>query len=96
MSDFIQSGFKAITCCIDNSILNERFLGKELNNEFLKKLPEGVDPAGENGEFHTFCFDGPVFNQPVQFETGRTHSESLEIKSTVQTAKNTFAYIDIL
>ena len=96
MTNFVESGFKAITCSIDTSILDESFLGKELNAQFLENLPEVVDPAGENGEFHTFCFDGPVFNKAVRFETGTSHSESMDVRSTQQTLRNTFAYIDIL
>lgn len=96
MNDFIESGFKAITCCIDHAVLDERFLGKELDIRFLENLPEGVDPAGENGEFHTFCFDGPVFKNAVEFEIGTTCFESFEIKSIMQTVRNTFAYIDII
>jgi len=96
MNDFMESGFKAITCCIDRGVLDVPLLGRELDTRFLENLPEGVDPAGENGEFHTFCFDGPVFKNAVEFETGKTHYESFDIKSIKQTVTNTFAYIDII
>ena len=46
--------------------------GREYNDDFLKALPEGVDPCGENGEFHSFAFDGPMFNRPIEFTIGET------------------------
>lgn len=67
---FIREGFRAVVVCIDGSVLDQTFLGREYNAEFLRDLPKGVDPAGENGEFHTFCFDGPVFQYAVEWERG--------------------------
>lgn len=96
MTNFIESGFQAITCCIDTTVLEENCLGMELNKQFLDNLPEGVDPAGENGEFHTFCFDGPVFKQPVQYQTGTNYFETIGIKATHQSVRNTFAYMEII
>ena len=46
--------------------------GKECNDDFLKALPDGIDPCGEKGEFHSFAFDGPMFNRPVEFAIGET------------------------
>lgn len=68
MNDFIKQGFKAITISVDNQKLDKSFLGCEINEAFINRLPEGVDPCGENGEFHTFCFDGPIFSHPIPFE----------------------------
>jgi uncharacterized protein (TIGR00290 family) len=62
--------FRSVTTCVDGKILPRRFLGRELDAAFFADLPPGVDPCGENGEFHTFVFDGPIFNQPVTFHTG--------------------------
>ncbi len=63
-------GFKAITVCVNAKYLDETFCGRLLDHEFLNDLPNNVDPCGENGEFHTFVFDGPIFNHPINFKIG--------------------------
>ena len=68
--DFHVFGFRAITACIDPRVLNASFAGRELDKSFFADLPPGVDPCGENGEFHTFVFDGSIFARPVQFTVG--------------------------
>jgi len=68
---FVKKGFRAITVCIDPKKLDSSFAGRQLDASFFEDLPAGVDPCGENGEFHTFVFDGPVFRSPVRFRTGR-------------------------
>ena len=68
---FLKKGFRAITVCIDPKKLDSSFAGRQLDASFFEDLPAGVDPCGENGEFHTFVFDGPVFRSPVRFRTGR-------------------------
>ena len=68
--EFCEQGFRAITVCIDEKKLEQRFVGRELTAEFFGDLPEGVDPCGENGEFHTFVFDGPIFRKPIGVERG--------------------------
>lgn len=70
MRDFINFGFKAVTCCVDTQQLPEEFAGRTLDESFLADLPVGVDPCGENGEFHTFVFDGPGFTKPVPLGIG--------------------------
>ncbi len=67
---FIDSGFKAIVSVIDSNVLDREFLAAEYDGKFLKELPEGVDPCGENGEFHTFVYDGPLFKNPIAFTKG--------------------------
>jgi len=62
--------FRAITACIDPKILPHTFAGRELDTQFFRDLPPQADPCGENGEFHTFVFDGPVFHHPIPFRTG--------------------------
>ncbi|MEX1193405.1 MAG: ATP-binding protein, partial [Brumimicrobium sp.] len=61
---------KAVVICINNKSLDKSFCGKEFNEDFLSNLPEDVDPCGENGEFHTFCYDGPIFKYPIRFKKG--------------------------
>ncbi len=68
--EFIEKGFKAIVVSINAVLLDESFCGRLLNEDFIKDLPPGVDPCGENGEYHTFCFDGPVFKKPVSYMIG--------------------------
>jgi uncharacterized protein (TIGR00290 family) len=69
--ELIGLGFRTIVTCVDPKALPESFAGRELDADFLRSLPSGVDPSGENGEFHTFVFDGPIFSEPVRFETGK-------------------------
>lgn len=68
--EFIDTGFKAITTCVNDKYLDKSFAGRIIDNDFLKDLPGNVDPCGENGEFHSFVFDGPIFKEPVPFEKG--------------------------
>lgn len=72
LAEFIGLGFRAVTTCIDPRALDPSFVGRELNAEFAADLPNTVDPCGENGEFHTFVFDGPIFSSPVNFSLGET------------------------
>ncbi|MEJ5104838.1 diphthine--ammonia ligase [Chryseobacterium sp. MYb328] len=72
IQEFLKSGFKTIVTCVNGTYLDKSFAGRIIDQQFLDDLPENVDPCGENGEFHTFTFDGPVFKSPVQFETGET------------------------
>jgi uncharacterized protein (TIGR00290 family) len=68
--EFISLGFRAVTVCVDPKILDASFVGREIDAEFLASLPAQADPCGENGEFHSFVYDGPDFRQPVQFKLG--------------------------
>jgi uncharacterized protein (TIGR00290 family) len=68
--EFIDLGFKAIVTCVDSKQLDGKFVGREYNREFLADLPKKVDPCGENGEFHSFVYDGPIFEYPIRFKIG--------------------------
>jgi len=68
--EFVRQGFRAITVCVDPRVLDASFAGRELDAAFFAELPPGVDACGENGEFHTFVFDGPVFKTPIAFHIG--------------------------
>lgn len=70
VKEFIDQGFKTMVVCVDSSKLDESFAGKVIDHQFLADLPANVDPCGENGEFHTFVFDGPIFKHPIPFEIG--------------------------
>jgi uncharacterized protein (TIGR00290 family) len=64
--------FRSVAVCIDSKVLDPSFAGRELDASFFADLPAGVDHCGENGEFHTFVFDGPIFSRPVGFTLGET------------------------
>jgi uncharacterized protein (TIGR00290 family) len=70
--EFIDRRFKAIICCTNDAHLTHSDVGRSLDAAFIQGLPAGVDPCGENGEYHSFVHDGPVFRQPVAFEIGET------------------------
>jgi uncharacterized protein (TIGR00290 family) len=68
--EFHAAQFRSVVVCIDSRVLDPSFVGRELDTSFFDDLPPGVDPCGENGEFHTFAFDGPIFSRPVDFTLG--------------------------
>jgi uncharacterized protein (TIGR00290 family) len=72
LDEFISLGFKAIVVCVNQRYLDESFLGREIDESFKNDLPEGIDPCGENGEFHSFVYDGPIFSNPIECEKGET------------------------
>ncbi len=67
---FIALGFQAIVICVNIKVLDKRFLGRTLDEQFLTELPSNVDPGGENGEFHSFVFDGPIFKERIAYTLG--------------------------
>lgn len=67
---FIENGFKAIFVCVDKSKSVSDYAGKLYSRNFLDEIPDDIDPCGENGEFHTFVFDGPIFSEPISYQTG--------------------------
>ncbi|MGD8238118.1 MAG: diphthine--ammonia ligase [Armatimonadota bacterium] len=67
---FIERDFRAVTTCVDSEHLDREFVGREFDAAFLADLPDGTDPCGENGEFHTFVYDGPIFRQPIAHTLG--------------------------
>ena len=102
--EFIDLNFKSILVCIDESCLNESFCGRMIDDQLLKDLPPKVDPCGENGEFHSFVFDGPIFKSPVPFTTGekvrRSYAKpkNLDDKDCAccKTSDTAFWYIDLI
>ena len=67
---FINLGFRAILTSTDSKVLDRKFVGREIDEEFLAQIPPSVDPCGENGEFHSFVFSGPIFGERVFFRVG--------------------------
>ena len=69
-TNFVQLGFRARAVCIDPRVLDRSFAGRSLDESFFQDLPLNADPCGENGEFHTFVYDGPMFKEPVKCKKG--------------------------
>lgn len=67
--EMIESRFRAIVVCVDPRALDPSFAGRAFDSRFLNDLPKGVDPCGENGEFHTFVWDGPMYREPISCRT---------------------------
>lgn len=82
VNDFIAQGFKTCVCCINDGYLDESWCGRMIDNSFLKVLPSTVDACGENGEFHSYCFEGPIFKKPIQIIIGEKTYKALEIKTS--------------
>ena len=68
--EMIHDGFRAIVVCVDPKCLEASFVGRQFDESFLNDLPPNVDPCGENGEFHTFVYDGPNFKKPIRVLPG--------------------------
>lgn len=102
LRNFVEEGFKTVVCCTNDGFLGEEWAGKEIDAEFADRLPANVDPCGENGEYHTFCYDGPLFRKKIEFETGEKIYRPLQIQTddncTLPANKITqgFWYCDLL
>lgn len=77
--EFIALGFGSVLCCVNDAYFGEHAVGLCIDEDFVNSLPDGVDPCGENGEFHSFAFKGPVFQQPVPFRVGEKVYRPLEV-----------------
>ena len=84
-NEIISSGIKAIVTCIDLKKLPLSFLGREFNHAFLNDLPKDIDPCGEYGEFHTFVFEHPLFENKIKIKTGEIRQQ-----------EELFAWIDVI
>lgn len=84
-NEFINLGFKAVITCIDGNLLDKKFVGRTFDNQFINELPQDIDPCGENGEFHSFVYEGPIFKQKL-----------LHTKGEIVLRDNRFFYCDII
>merc|ERR1711879_862012 len=84
--EFIELGFKAVVVCAKSELLDKSFFGRTLDKGFIADLPENVDPCGENGEFHTFVYDGPIFKKPVPFYIGEMVFREYKAPKSIDTA----------
>lgn len=92
IEEFIDLGFKAIIICVNADALGREFLGRTIDREFLRELPKGVDACGENGEYHTFCFDAPYFKFPISFSVGDAVLREYDYNG----AKSRFWFCDLI
>jgi uncharacterized protein (TIGR00290 family) len=81
VKDFIEKGFKTITCCINDGYLDESWCGRVIDPAFIAELPPTVDPCGENGEFHSFCYEAPIFQQKINISIGEKTYKELLLKT---------------
>jgi len=82
---FLNLGFRAVITCVDSNVLDKKFVGRIFDEQFLSELPSTIDPCGENGEFHSFVYDGPTFSRKIQYATGE-----------IFTRDNLFYYCDLI
>lgn len=93
VKEFISLGYKTIVVCAREDLKD--FCGRVVDHSFLEDLPKDVDPCGENGEFHTFAFDGPIFTTPIQFTLGEMVYKKLTLDNASD--QNTgLWYIDLV
>ncbi len=100
---FIDNGFKSVLVCVNEKYLDKSFCGRLIDDDFLNDLPANVDPCGENGEYHSFVFDGPVFKKPIPFSNGEivyrnyAKTDDDDVCHTNATAPDTgFWYLDLM
>ncbi len=79
---FLRSGLQAVTVVVDASVLDKDDVGVRLDRQFIGRLPAGADPSGEFGEYHTFVYDGPLFQWPVTFSLSAPRHLEREIRTT--------------
>ena len=78
VNEFIRLGFKAVITCVDCSVLDESIVGRTINKGFISDLPAGMDACGEQGEYHSFVYDGPLFRRPVDFKVKGRYCREFE------------------
>lgn len=96
IEEFIALGFGSIVCCVDDAYLDEKALGRTIDAEFVASLPAGVDPCGENGEFHSFAFAGPIFKQALAIEIGEKVYRPIEETHPGSSLTKGFWFCDLL
>lgn len=96
LKEFFAAGFRTIICCADAQKLGEAWAGRELDAAAVNELPPDVDPCGENGEFHTFCFSGPIFHTAIKFQRGENVLKTFPIKNAAgEETEAGFWYADL-
>jgi len=93
VDEFISLGFKAVVTCVDCSVLDGSFVGRNIDDGFISELPAGVDVCGERGEYHSFVYDGPIFRRPVDFKINGSYCREYEGNAAGGVAK--YSYLDL-
>lgn len=83
VQDFIRQQFKSVISTTNDAFLGKEWVGRLIDQSFIDELPANVDPCGENGEFHSFCYDGPVFQHEIPFSIGEKIYKSLSVQQGV-------------
>lgn len=94
LKEFLGLGYKTVVVCAQRGL--EAFCGRVIDEKFIDDLPDGIDPCGENGEFHTFVFDGPLFKHPVGFVTGEKVYKTYASPSGSTDEPAGYWYIDLV
>lgn len=100
IAEFINAGFKTLICSADKKYFNTSHMGKLIDKQFVQELSPALDVCGENGEFHTFVIDGPIFNNPVLPKIGNVVEKCYDYQVTneqgdVQLVTSTFLFQDL-
>ena len=90
---FVTDGFNAYTVCVNGKQLTQNHVGQKMDAQFFASLPDDVDLCGENGEFHSFVFDGPIFQYPIPCQLGEIVHRQLGDKN--DTFDTSFWYADL-
>jgi uncharacterized protein (TIGR00290 family) len=88
--EFFALGFGTVVCCVNDAWLDAAFVGRNIDKAFVRDLPTNVDPCGENGEFHSFAFAGPIFKETVKFTLGEKVYRPVEV---TQPADSNSSYV---
>lgn len=100
LKDFIGAGFKAKICAVRSDLFSKNQLGAMLDEQFLSNMSPQIDPCGENGEFHTFVFDGPIFREEIPVQKGDIQEQSYAYNKTmpdgrIELVKTSFWFQDL-
>ena len=99
IQSFIAEGFATVTCCINDGYLDASWAGRDIDQAFIAELPVHVDPCGENGEYHTYCYAGPIYRQPISITPGevvyRPLPTPMPINPTPEAGAETDQYVCI-
>ncbi|EDP70192.1 hypothetical protein FBALC1_11682 [Flavobacteriales bacterium ALC-1] len=101
ITEFLDLGFKTVIVCANAKYFDDSFVGTIIDKDFINSLPKDVDPCGENGEFHTFCFDGPIFKNPIGYTVGEKvyreyNAPKTDDDSVCGNEKTGFWYCDLI
>lgn len=96
VEEFIELGFKAYVVCCNARLMGKEFVGCLIDEDFLANLPKEVDPCGENGEFHSYVFDGPIFQEEIKVKVGEKILRSYQKEEEETNWDSEYWYCDLL